>query len=74
MMNFAEWWSAVDELCRRHLACSWAELCGVTGPLEIAHAAGESPRDFIRWYADWYDQTLVAEFNPTCGGAENERG
>jgi hypothetical protein len=35
-MTFGEWVQSVDLLCRAHLACSWADLCGDVEPLQAA--------------------------------------
>lgn len=55
MTDFDRWASEVDELCRVHLYCSWAELCGDLPPLQTAYASGETPGQFVRWWADKYD-------------------
>lgn len=55
LMSFEEWAKAVDVLCRRHLVCSWHDLCGETDVLERSHAMGDSPLGFVEWWAEKYD-------------------
>lgn len=60
--DFNVWTLAVDSLCRKKLACSWADLCGEQQPLCDGFSAGMSPLEFVDWWADKYDLTLVAEW------------
>lgn len=50
-----DWTRSVDGLCRRHLACDWQDLCGDHEPLERGHEAGQTPMEFVRWFAEKYD-------------------
>lgn len=52
---FTEWCFQVDALCQIHLKCSWADLCGDISPLERAHYLGETPRQFVEWWASKYE-------------------
>lgn len=54
-LDFTEWSFQVDGLARVHLMCSWADLCGDMEPLRRAYADGETPLEFLRWWADKYD-------------------
>ena len=54
-MPFDEWATSVDELCRRHFACSWDGLAGDLHPLQNSHASGETPRQFVEWLARKFD-------------------
>ena len=59
MTNFDDWALTVDALCRRHLACSWHDLCGDMTPLKAAFEAGDSPLTFVRWWSEKYDLDWV---------------
>lgn len=54
-MTFDEWAEQVDLLCRAELACSWADLCGDREPLESGFDVGQTPREFVHWFAEKYD-------------------
>lgn len=58
-MSFDEWAQAVDVLCRRHLVCSWHDLCGETDVLERSYEMGDTPLRFVEWWAEKYDLTWV---------------
>lgn len=60
-LTFEEWAAQVDAVCTAHLACSWNDLCGETEPLRAAFAAGESPVQFVLWWAEKYDLMWVGE-------------
>jgi hypothetical protein len=55
MGTFQDWAREVDGLCVRHLACTWADLCGDLPPLQQAFEDGESPITFVRWWAEKFD-------------------
>jgi hypothetical protein len=57
--TFQQWTAEVDALCMTHLACSWADLCGDIAPLQLAFDAGESPAQFVLWWAEKYDLTWL---------------
>ena len=54
-MTFDEWTQNVDLLCRAHLACTWADLCGDMEPLKAGFDSGQTPLEFVHWFADKYD-------------------
>jgi hypothetical protein len=58
--DFKTWASEVDALCLRHLACSWADLCGDEEPLRCSFESGEAPIEFVRWWAEKFDLTCLA--------------
>ena len=58
-LKFTEWASEVDTLCRHHLACSWQDLSGDEPPLRRAFEAGDSPIEFVRWWAEKYGLSLL---------------
>jgi hypothetical protein len=61
MNDFDEWASTVDALCLAHLACGWHDLCGDLPPLQAGFNAGQSPIEFVRWWAEKYDlEWLIA--------------
>jgi hypothetical protein len=60
-LSFDEWCLAVDALCRAHLACGWRDLAGDGEPLERGYEAQQSPMEFVRWFAEKYDLTWVAQ-------------
>ncbi len=60
-LTFDEWTAQVDAVCTTHLACSWKDLCGETEPLHAAFDAGESPVQFVLWWAEKYDLMWVGE-------------
>ena len=53
--TFDEWAFKVDALCRIHLARSCADICGELHPLQAAFMFCESPREFVRRWADKYN-------------------
>lgn len=55
MKTLAEWSDEVDSLCKSHLACGWNDLCGDNEPLQRAFENGESPSEFVSWFAEKYD-------------------
>ena len=65
-MTFDRWAHTVDTLCRRHLACSWADLCGDPVPLDTAFAAGETPLGFVRWFAQKFDLEWIDDRTPVA--------
>jgi hypothetical protein len=60
MGTFEAWAREVDELCVRHLACAWADLAGDLPPLQQAFEEGESPIQFVRWWAEKFDLEYLA--------------
>ncbi|MBK9241151.1 MAG: hypothetical protein IPL75_12985 [Acidobacteria bacterium] len=54
-LTFDEWAAQVDVVCTANLACSWNDLCGEVEPLRAAFDAGESPVQFVLWWAEKYD-------------------
>lgn len=57
MQPLADWTRRVDALCREHLACDWHDLSGDHEPLESGYEAGQTPMEFVRWFAEKYDLT-----------------
>ena len=55
MAAFEAWSGEVDALCLRHLACTWRDLCGDREPLERSFEDGDTPLQFVRWWAEKYD-------------------
>lgn len=55
LQPFDDWTRSVDAQCREHLACSWQDLSGDTGPLESGYDIGQTPMEFVRWFAEKYD-------------------
>ena len=62
-ISFDEWAASVDELCRRHLVCSWKDLCGDLDPLERSYEMGDTPLTFVEWWAEKYDLHWVDPTN-----------
>lgn len=60
--HFSAWTNEVDTLCRHHLACSWQDLCGDEPPLRRAFEAGDTPLEFVKWWAEKYDLHLLRNF------------
>jgi hypothetical protein len=52
---FARYAAEIDRLCRKHLACSWADLAGDKEPLEEAHKAGTEPLEFVKEFREHYE-------------------
>jgi hypothetical protein len=70
MDDFNDWKQRVDELCLRHLACSWHDLCGDMPPLQQAFEDGESPIGFVCWWAEKFDLQW-REAGPTVHPAQS---
>ncbi|MBK9243082.1 MAG: hypothetical protein IPL75_23095 [Acidobacteria bacterium] len=60
-LTFDEWAALVDAVCTTHLAITWDSLCGEIEPLRAAFDAGESPVQFVLWWAEKYDLMWVGE-------------
>jgi hypothetical protein len=60
--RFSDWASEVDTLCRHHLGCGWHDLCGEEPPLRRAFGAGDTPVEFVKWWAEKYDLCLLRSF------------
>jgi len=58
-LTFSEWSNDVDTLCRHHLACSWDDLCGDEPPLRRSYDAGDTPLEFVRWWAEKYELEVL---------------
>lgn len=64
--------SAVDAVMKPAYGIDWKDTCGDAGPLERALAAGETPEEFVRWWAEKYGLKRLDD--PTffdcdsCGG------
>jgi hypothetical protein len=58
-LTFSQWVNDVDTLCRHHLACSWQDLCGDEPPLRRGYEAGDAPIEFVRWWAEKYELTVL---------------
>jgi len=54
MTTFEQWAHDVDALCVKHLSCTWVDLAGDREPLERSFAAGETPLQFVEWWAEKY--------------------
>jgi hypothetical protein len=66
MTTFEQWSRDVDALCVKHLGCTWADLAGDPEPLQRSFAAGESPTQFVQWWAEKYGLTWVAGVPQLC--------
>lgn len=53
--TYDQWVADVDKLCREHLRCAWADLCGDSAPLENAYCDGDTPGTFVVAWAAKYD-------------------
>lgn len=48
---FDAWAAETDRLCTSHLLCDWKNLCGEPDVLERSYDCGETPMQFVRWWA-----------------------
>lgn len=53
-MNFSAFRNRVDALMKPTYGIDWNDACGVAAPLERAIAAGETPEEFVAWWAEKY--------------------
>lgn len=65
MTTFDQWKGEVDALCVKHLCCTWADLAGDPDPLERSFASGETPEQFVQWWAEKHGLTWVKEGQDT---------
>lgn len=67
MQPLDDWTRSVDVLCRQHLACSWQDLSGDPEPLAGGYEAGQTPMEFVRWFAEKYDLAWVDTTSTNVG-------
>lgn len=54
MTTLDQWSRDVNLLCVKHLSCTWADLAGDLEPLERSFSSGETPMQFVQWWAEKY--------------------
>lgn len=60
-MDIEDFEREVSRIMTRDYGISWADACGDREPLQSAMAAGETPEEFVHWWAIKYDLTHKSE-------------
>ena len=72
-MQLKKFKSSVSMLMKKEYGLDWDDACGELEPLENAIDGGETPRQFVDWWATKYDMTPLEENYWLPGRSRNRR-